>query len=552
MAEDVVRYHDIEDLKRDVREINAKVDIIGGLVDDMHDDVKTTRQDLEQLKKRFEELMEDRKRAEEYAHATTELVRVRQDIDKDFREYGQIRKTMIGVLQATDLALVKKSTISNVSEELMISTPNYWLAPCLIAISAWISNDRDLADRAIREAMKRDEQRTALTMALICRRNKRTNACYEWLNIYFSKIDVNSFTAGGYTFVDAYINGVFGPDEKHICSDYVDKWLQQIKAGGTDFEEKQNKQWEAFCENRTTTHDELYTNLQEHTDEIDRIKNYTNRVYSSYDIQKEFSDINDAEIDIDQIRANVDDNLVRVINNYADDEQDLRLEEACYTIVKNSKGKQRYEDVRKRLIRERENAQKQKFSLAERMVKAILNKDNTSISEKKTAVSLLKPYINKGYTQYLNEAKPLFPNTITLNLGECKLSVDKQPNIEALKSQYKTYLDSCKEKEIAEYKEHQGKKNLYKTIGCGVGAFLTLVMMLIPVTIIFLLACAWFGYKYYKTAVNPAEYLKKMDEKYNQLANKGYDTIFKCITEWNNINYAIGDFESNAQKYLAA
>ena len=84
------------------------------------------------------------------------------------------------------------------------------------------------------------------------------------------------------------------------------------------------------------------------------------------------------------------------------------------------------------------------------------------------------------------------------------------------------------------------------------GAFLTLVMMLIPVTIIFLLACAWFGYKYYKTAVNPAEYLKKMDEKYNQLANKGYDTIFKCITEWNNINYAIGDFESNAQKYLAA
>ena len=49
----------------------------------------------------------------------------------------------------------------------MISTPDYWLAPVLVALAAWINNNRDLAERAIREAVKRDNEHTSLAMALI-------------------------------------------------------------------------------------------------------------------------------------------------------------------------------------------------------------------------------------------------------------------------------------------------------------------------------------------------------------------------------------------------
>ena len=72
---------------------------------------------------------------------------------------------MVGILQATDAALVRKVTISNVSEELMISTPDYWLAPVLVALAAWINNGlRDLAERAIRGAVKRDNEHTSLLL----------------------------------------------------------------------------------------------------------------------------------------------------------------------------------------------------------------------------------------------------------------------------------------------------------------------------------------------------------------------------------------------------
>ena len=211
MAEEVVRYVDIRPLINNVNNIQRDIDLMSNKINNVTESVAKVNKELEILNKKFLELMEDRIRAEALSQATTELVRVRQEIEKEFGSYGLVRETMLGILQATDLALVKKTTISTVSEELMISTPKYWLSPCLIAVSAWINNDRDLAERAIREALKRDEERTALTMALICRRNGRTDACYEWLNIYFSHLNAGNFSEGGYTFVDAY--------EKNICSD---------------------------------------------------------------------------------------------------------------------------------------------------------------------------------------------------------------------------------------------------------------------------------------------------------------------------------------------
>ena len=73
------------------------------------------------------------------------------------------------------------------------------------------------------------EERTALTMALICRRNNKIQTCYEWLSIYFANQDAANFSEGSFTYIDAYVNGVFGPDDKHMCSDYITKWINEIR-----------------------------------------------------------------------------------------------------------------------------------------------------------------------------------------------------------------------------------------------------------------------------------------------------------------------------------
>ena len=245
-------------------------------------------QELNGLKASFERFMEDSKRATTLQKAATELIRVRQELEQNFGSYKVVRETMLGVLQATDLALVKKTTISFVTEELMLSTPDYWLAPCLVAVAAWIGNDRDLADRAIREAVKRDEEKTALTMALICRRNNRTDTCFEWLAIYFAKQSAENFTESNFTYLNAYLNGVFGPDNKHMCEDYVAKWMREIQGHGEAFVKEQTELWRDYCEGFTVDLEGQFPQMSSGVREYADIAAYVSRINSVGKISSNF------------------------------------------------------------------------------------------------------------------------------------------------------------------------------------------------------------------------------------------------------------------------
>ena len=106
MAETVVRYADIQPLYEEVRNLKDNLNQVKDDVEDMSKVVRTTELKLDKLSKAFYEYVKDAKRAEALAQATTELVRVRQEIEKKFGGYSQVRHAMLGVLQATDLAPV--------------------------------------------------------------------------------------------------------------------------------------------------------------------------------------------------------------------------------------------------------------------------------------------------------------------------------------------------------------------------------------------------------------------------------------------------------------
>jgi hypothetical protein len=73
--------------------------------------------------------------------------------------------------------------------KLMLSAPGYWLAPCLVALAAWINDESELADRAVREAIKRNDEKTSLLFALICRRADRKSASLKWTQRYLANQD---------------------------------------------------------------------------------------------------------------------------------------------------------------------------------------------------------------------------------------------------------------------------------------------------------------------------------------------------------------------------
>ena len=124
------------DTQRMVANLEYQVRDIDRSVRDIDDRVAYMSDELIDLKNRFLQLMDEQRRANIIQKAATELVRVRQEIEKDFGDYRIVRKTMLGVLQATDVALVRETTIAKVSEEIMLATPNYWLSPCHISMDS--------------------------------------------------------------------------------------------------------------------------------------------------------------------------------------------------------------------------------------------------------------------------------------------------------------------------------------------------------------------------------------------------------------------------------
>ena len=323
----------IDTLSAATRRIQEDISHNSQKLDSLNSDLSRVQSDLRTLKKSFEQFVNENRKATALQKAATELIRVRQELEQQFGGYKTVRETMLGVLQATDLALVKKTTISQVTEELMLSTPDYWLAPCLVAVSAWIGNDRDLASRAIAEAVRRDEEKTALTMALICRRNNRTDTCYEWLSLYFARQSAANFTKSNFTYLNAYLNGVFGPDEKHMCDDYVAKWMKEIQENGGDFESRQVEQWRDFCSDFTVDLEGQFPQLSSCVQEYSAISEYIGRIRSVDSIASTFSKMKHTEVDQQKLKKDIDQTLVTLISRYDAKEEPLRKEEQYLTAV---------------------------------------------------------------------------------------------------------------------------------------------------------------------------------------------------------------------------
>ncbi len=146
-------------------------------------------------------------------------MQVRQELEQKYGHYEIVRRTTIGILQADDLGVVKKETISTATEELMLSTPNYWLAPCLVALAAWINDQPELAEKALREGIRRDDEKTSLFFALICRRADRMSACLKWTQRYLVNQDETKLDRKTIIVLDAFASGLLGADLESTVRD---------------------------------------------------------------------------------------------------------------------------------------------------------------------------------------------------------------------------------------------------------------------------------------------------------------------------------------------
>lgn len=489
--------------------------------------------ELNELKASFDRFMDDTKRTNTLQKAATELIRVRQELEQNYGGYKIVRETMLGVLQATDLALVKKTTISQVTEELMLSTPDYWLAPCLVAVAAWIGNDRDLSNRAIKEAVKRDEEKTALTMALICRRNNRTDTCFEWLSIYFARQSAENFTESNFTYLNAYLNGIFGPDNKHVCEDYVSKWMREIQGQGAAFEKEQTELWRDYCAGFTVDLEGQFPQMRNSVREYADIAAYVSRINSVGRISGNFSGMTNVTVDEENLKRDIDQTLVSLISRCDDKEEPLRKEEKYLQAIRYFNGDT--EMAKRSVLESGRKRTEETVDLVSQMTN-IIQREDARPSERKTSVSFLRSYIRNGFQEYITEKKAQFPQQITLNIDSWNGTSSNGNNGDILHRDYEIHMKQKCQKAVASASANAPKE--MQPLDTWMKVFLCVFF---PIGILYLI---------YKTTTNNTrrniqQRVAAIEADYAKKIADGHKRIDNILSEWKQAKTIVDRFESD-------
>ena len=231
-------------LERSVNEVSDRVDtairISRGL-----------QTDLQAIRETFESFIQEERLARNEQIAQTRLIDVRNEITRQFGPRETVRRNTKGMLQAMDARIVTQRALQEAAEELMLDVPEYWLAPVLVALAAWIRNDRRVADYALVNAVSRDRDKTALFFSLVLARYKRFPAVADWISEYLDEQHEDKLSREFTVVLDAVTQGALGPDALRKIRDRCDSWIAGLSPGGPAVEE-QKIRWGQFIDRQRT------------------------------------------------------------------------------------------------------------------------------------------------------------------------------------------------------------------------------------------------------------------------------------------------------------
>ena len=410
MADRIIAQADLSGIRNCLRELGEYIDTTNSNVITVGKNVDALQQDLDALTADFHDFVQAHRLSARAQLAETRLVKLRQELEQKYGHYAEIRRTTKGILQANDLAIVRQETVRAAGEELMLRAPEYWLAPALVALSAWISDHEEIAVRALREALRRDEEKTALFFALVCRRAGRGAPALRWAQHYLMRQDETALDRKAILIVDAYASGLLGVDTEGLIAQQLDAWLARLSEQ-PGFVEAQESRWkEALSVMQPETPAAFhYPYLEEHSPTVADLKS----TLAGAELHGKF---------------------------YAYVQQIVMQNPPMRTLV------QELDRVLTSLVTD--------FDAAEQ----------ASVATQKMALAISKDWMLSAYRDHIAENRAAVPHSIALRIGEFEGETENGENEEELLRQFAAWNDAMRDRELAKLRL-TGKQELCKWAG---------------------------------------------------------------------------------------
>ncbi|TCO59753.1 hypothetical protein [Actinocrispum wychmicini] len=430
-----------------------------------------TQNDLQSLSARFDEFT----RREELRHnlqvAHTEIVQVRQQLAAEFGHFGDVRRLATGTLQALDSGIVSQASIRQLSEELMLLTPRYWLAPALVALAAWIRNDPDLAYRALNEAVRRDNDKAALFFAMVLRRHQRDEAAVRWIRQYVVRQDPANLSREFMVVLDAVSCGVFGVAAKPLVLTETSEWISRLSDDQATVD-RQVTRWQEELDALRRPVDPRYQILPAISPTWPQLKELYEGATVHQAALEMFQGVFTGPVPLEAgLRDRVDNILDGLVTNYDIEEAPLRLREAGLQAIIDALGDRTAAD---KAMRTREALHETTVDFLTLISNAALYPEQAgaSLGTRRFATALAKDWIVQAAGRLEARNVASVPRSVAVAIEGWQAEVDNNTNQEDLARDLARHIDTETERAVAQV------RFVGKPLGASIGAGVCLVIAL--------------------------------------------------------------------------
>lgn len=441
MSNRVIAQADLTNIANCLRQLGEYIDRTNGNVIVIGGEVADLRSDLERLTQDFHQFVQVHKLSSRAQLAETRLVKLRQELEQKYGHYDVIRRTTKGILQANDLAIVRQETLRATSEELMLRAPAYWLAPALVALAAWISDKEEIAQRALKEALRRDEEKTALFFALVCRRAERSASALRWAQHYLMRQDETSLDRNAILIVDAYASGLLGRDTDGLLTRLIDAWLARLseKPG---FVEEQERRWKNALAAMQPETPEMgsYPYLTKYSPLIADMQHVLGGAYLHEKFYNHLKQIFEEQPPVRTLVQELDRLLTSLVTDFDTEEQSLRMAAALEQLVVDAGGD---EARAKSEMKLKESAFEERRDFMQLLTDAAMNpaESHASSATQKMALAASRDWILSAYRDHIAENRAAVPHIIPFQIGGFQGETADGENEEELVKRFAAWND---------------------------------------------------------------------------------------------------------------
>lgn len=518
---------DVSGLINAVNSMNSQMTQLSYEVVAVNAKVNTVTSEFETFLQDFRRYVVQDLQDRRYQEALQDQVSIQQQLDDRFSQHQRVRRYVTGILQASDAKLVKKEVLETATSELMISIPHYWLVPALVALSAWINDNRELAEMALREAMSRDDEKTSLLFALICRRASRNNATMVWLKRYFAMQDPMDIERKMIVVLDAYANGLFGGDSRSLCAEQIGGWIAEME-DVVGFRETQVSRWEQAIEAKIPhSIQSSYPYLEKYAINWPELKT----MLCNCSLHKTLLDYINGILEhpngeTGELKKQLDELLDSLVTNYDNAELPLRQQKRVADLIIECKGDEA--EALRRFDAER-SALDEKTDLMQLLTNAAMNPELVHASEatQKLSLAVSKDWMIEAYDNVTLKNRMAFIQEMKLNIEGFACETVNGDNEERIREDAKVHFEDVRDREISQVKQSGWD---FFLLGAGILVLMSCLFTELP-WYIGLLAAGLGILKFFLGKNKVKTTIKDLYKQYGEIINRVNDTVKAVCAE---------------------